>query len=77
LDNNLSAEAKTLLIELRNNQYFLEILSSLDDGKFPIFKPVREGTLQVDDQKANWVFMSGKLRERARIFSFLSGDKLK
>ncbi len=76
MDSKLSAEAISLLIELKNNPYFHEILDSLDDGKIPLYKPVRsDETLQVNAQESNWKFYSGKLRERTRIINLLSGEK--
>ena len=73
----LSAEAKTLLRELRGNEYFFEILEALRIEKAPLYKPVRTNDstkLNPDIQKDNWMFDSGAYSENMRIYKELSGD---
>jgi len=71
--DDLSAEAKTLLVSLRGRTDFLEILDLLSKTEPPKFKPIREDTLSPEAQNLNWVYTSGVLRENARIINFFLG----
>jgi hypothetical protein len=73
----LSAEAKSLMIELRGKPEFFEILDSIRITKPPLYKPVRTNDntrLNPSIQKDNWLFDSGAYHENMRIINKFSGE---
>jgi len=74
----MSPEAKNLLRGLKEQVGWKEILGLIRESKVPVYKPMRSSgdskTLSVEVQERNWIFFSGRVKERDYILNLLTGE---